>query len=214
MDLTNLKSVIQTHLSNASGLYSLQLQNHIYGCFILLEDIAQGNFKLKDNLLIHSTFTFDLNLYFSQIGIRYGFLMDTKLVLETCPDSYKEIWLETFKDISLAKDLELVDSLEDELLRILHENVKEDEAFFIQASQTGHLPQEWINKVLLLIQPSLVPQKVIEVSETTKKSLLSQANPETKVISTKHRRLAITRRHKPSDSGLRKKSLAKTRRSK
>ena len=50
MDVTALKNAVEQQLSG-SGLYSLQLQNHIYGCFIIMEDIAQKTVELSDNKL-------------------------------------------------------------------------------------------------------------------------------------------------------------------
>lgn len=216
MDLTRIKDIVQQQLTNLSGIDSLQLQNHIYGCFILMEDIAEKKVELNGNQIIGPGFVFDIDLQFDLIGIRYGFIMDTQLILKKVDASYKELWLETFNDISLTLDLEIVDKIEDTVIEVIQQTIVAAEAFFTNALQTGSLTQEWIDKVLKLLHPSYIIPVVKENESLPKKSILSQANPETKIHMGKHRHLAHTRRR--SSTGIltvpaRKKCLSKTRRS-
>lgn len=217
MDLTRIKDVVEKQLTNLSGIDSLQLQNHIYGCFILMEDIAEKKVELNGNQIIGPGFVFDIDLQFDLIGIRYGFIMDTQLILKKVDASYKELWLETFNDISLTLDLEIVDKIEDTVIEVIQGVVVPAEAFFTNALQTGSLTQEWIDKVLKLLHPSYTIPVVKENESVPKKSMLSQANPETKIHAGKHRHLAHTRRRTSADVTLkvppRKKCLSKTRRS-
>jgi hypothetical protein len=201
MDLTKIKSAVLNQLTNTNGLYSLKLQNHIYGCFIVMEDIAQSVVDLSGSVISTPKFSFDLDKQFSDIGLRYGFAMDTKLSLDTFNPEYKETWLQYFNDIDLAKDIEESDKVEDAIIEIVQKNTKSEEAFFIQALETGSLPQEWIEKVLLLINP---PDEDIE------KTALTKAASE-KPLNTR-RRLATTRRANMKGTTSNKKSLAKTRR--
>ena len=218
MDLTRIKDIVQQQLANLSGIDSLQLQNHIYGCFILMEDIAEKKVELNGNQIIGPGFVFDIDLQFDLIGIRYGFIMDTQLILKKVDTSYKELWLETFNDISLTLDLEIVDKIEDTVIEVIQQAIVPAEAFFTNALQTGSLTQEWIDKVLKLLHPSYTIPVVNENESVPKKSILSQANPETKIHAGKHRHLAHTRR-RSSTTGVtptvpaRKKCLSKTRRS-
>ena len=57
------------------------VQNHLYGCFIIMEDIAQHKVNVDGTIISTPKFTFDLDKQFSEIGLRYGFAMDTKLAL-------------------------------------------------------------------------------------------------------------------------------------
>ena len=153
MDLVKIKSVVFNQLTNINGLYSLKLQNHIYGCFIIMEDIAQNTINVSETILSTPKFTFDYDKQFNEIGLRYGFAMDTKLILDTFTPEYKETWLQYFKDINLTRDINEVDKIEDCLIEVIQSQIKPEEEFFINALDTGILPQEWIEKVLNLINP-------------------------------------------------------------
>jgi len=217
MDLERIKNIVQQQLTSVTGIQTLQLQNHIYGCFILMEDIAEKKVELNGNQLIGPGFVFDIDLQFDLIGIRYGFIMDTQLIIKQVDPEYKSVWLETFNDISLTLDLEIVDKIEDTVIEVIQQTVLPAEAFFTNALQTGSLTQEWIDKVLKLLHPSYIIPTVKEPEVVPKKSILSQANPETKIHAGKHRHLAHTRRRSAGGSILtvpaRKKCLSKTRRS-
>lgn len=203
MDLTRIKSAVLNQLTNTNGLYSLRLQNHIYGCFIVMEDIAQNVVDLSGTIISTPKFSFDLDKQFSDIGLRYGFTMDTKLLLDSYNPEYKESWLECFRDIDLAKDIEESDRIEDAIIEIVQKSVKPEEAFFIHSLESGSLPQEWIEKILLLINPPI--ENDVEVEKTA----LTKATSE-KPLNTR-RRLATTRRQgKPII--VNKKKLSKTRR--
>ena len=201
MDLTRIKSAVLNQLTDTNGLYSLKLQNHIYGCFIIMEDIAQHVVDVSGGILSTPKFTFDSDKQFSDIGLRYGFAMDTKLALDTFTSEYKEAWLQYFKDIDISQDIAEVDKIEDALIEIVQTIVKGDDAFFVNALNTGTLPQEWIEKVLLLINPPDVEVEKTAISAATTEKPLAR------------RRLATTRRAKGTGVS-NKKLLAKTRRHK
>jgi len=202
MDLPKIKSVVLNQLTNTNGLYSLKLQNHIYGCFIVMEDIAQHTIDISGTTLSTPKFTFDYDKQFNEIGLRYGFAMDTKLTLDIFTPEYKATWLQYFKDIDIAQDINEVDKIEDCLIEVVQSLVKTEENFFISALETGSLPQEWIEKVLNLINPPI--EKEIEVEKTA----ISTAVTEKPLAK---RRLATTRRIGQKTTS-NKKSLGKTRR--
>jgi hypothetical protein len=204
MDLSKIKSAVLNQLTNINGLYSLKIQNHIYGCFIVMEDIAQSVVDLSGTIISNEKYTFDLDKQFSEIGLRYGFAMDSKLILDTFNPEYKETWLQYFNDIDLAKDIEESDKIEDAIIEIVQKNTNKQEAFFIQALETGSLPQEWIEKVFNIINPPV--EKEVEVEKTALTSATSE-----KPLNTR-RRLSTTRRAKNVVVTAAKKSLAKTRR--
>ena len=203
MDLARIKSAVLNQLINTNGLYSLKIQNHIYGCFLMMEDIAQRVVTVSDTILSTPKFSFDFDKQFGEIGIRYGFAMDTKLILDDFQPEYKASWIQYFKDIDLAQDIAEVDKIEDAIIQIIQEQVKPEDAFFINATETGSLSQEWIDKVLSLLNPAAADDEV--------KTAVSKAVTE-KPLNTR-RRLATTRRaNKPGVSTPPKKTLAKTRR--
>jgi len=222
MDLTKIKSTVLNQLTNTNGLYSLKLQNHIYGCFIIMEDLAQGGVNLSGSILSTPKYSFDLDKQFSTIGVRYGFAMDTHLVLETFSPEYHNTWIQYFKDIFSAKDIKDVDNIEDCLIEVVQSCVKADEAFFITALETGSLPQEWIEKVLNLLHSPITPpvisavvtteEKELEKDEEVLKTALVKAVTEKPLITRRY--LALTRRSHPKTdvTPLKKKALAKTRR--
>ena len=177
----DIKSVILNQLHDTQSLYSLMIQNHIYGCFIIMEDIAQKKFERNGTILSTPTFKFDYDKQFSEIGIRYGFVMDTKLALTTFNAEYKEAWLTQFQDIHTSQNIEDVDKIEDSIIEIIY-TIKPEDSFFKNALETGSLPQEWIEKILQLLNP---------IDEEIEKTVISAANTE--------KPLRSTRRVKPKE---------------
>ena len=153
MDLTKIKSAILNQLTDTNSLYSLKLQNHLYGCFIIMEDLAQDRVTLSDMVLSTPKYKFDLDKQFHTIGIRYGFIMDTQLAFDRFSPEYHDVWLNIFKYVYSTKDLTEVDRIEDYIIEVVQGAFvrAQDDAFFINALETGSLPQEWIERVLGLI---------------------------------------------------------------
>jgi hypothetical protein len=148
-------------------LSTIALQNHLYGCFILMEDIAQGNL-LYDGEYIKSvnhnktseSYRLSLDRDFAQIGIRYGFIFDTKLILEDCLPAYKSMWLSIFKTLSVSKKIEEVDAIEDAIIAWIQKTIVAEDAFFMNALETSNLSQVWLGKALGFLledSPSVTP---------------------------------------------------------
>jgi len=146
---------------------TIALQNHLYGCFILMEDIAQGNL-LYDGEYIKSvshnkpseSYRLSLDRDFAQIGIRYGFIFDTKLILEDCLPAYKSMWLSMFKTLSVSKKIEEVDAIEDAIIAWIQKTIVAEDAFFMNALETSNLSQVWLSKALGFLledSPSVTP---------------------------------------------------------
>jgi hypothetical protein len=208
MDLTNIKSVVTSELLEKNSLTSLKIQNHIYGCFLIMEDIAQKKVDFMNNIITGQKFILDLDKQFSEIGIRYGFVLDTKLTLDTFDKSYKDTWLKYFNDIDVESNIEQVDAIEDCLIEVIQKTVSADNAFFISALETGSLPHEWINKVITLLS-SQSPNE----SDDDKKTAISEAKTEKPLNTSKHRKLATTKRSNVKViTSSNKKLLSKTRR--
>lgn len=157
MDISKIKEDILSQINGTSGLYSLKIQNHIYGCFLIMEDIAQQITSLNElNLVYSDDITpnkkeFHLEKRFSEIGLQYGFIMDKKLELDSFNAEYKAIWLDCFKVADLTHDISLVDDIEDAIIHMLTDVIPEKDAFFINALDTGSLTDEWVGRVLKLL---------------------------------------------------------------
>ena len=186
-------------------LESLRVQNHIYGCFVLMEDFVEKSIQLNKNTFTSNQYTFDLDQQFGEIGIRYGFLMDTKLIFDSYLPEYKTTWLDLFAEIT-KKTLDDVDHIEDGVIDIIRTNVDPDIAFFLHALQTGSLPQNWLHKVIqLLIGKTDVTKTEMTTTEVEQtESILTKASVEKPL-----KRFRTTKRQ---HSIIIKKPLGKTRR--
>jgi hypothetical protein len=144
--------------------------------------------------------------------------MDTKLAFNDDTPSYKETWLQTFQDLSVLKDIECVDAIEECLIEIIQQDVSADDSYFTHALETGSLPQQWVEKVLSLLQPApIVPAVPVvyasspseESDAYTTQSVISRARTEKPLH--KPKRLARTQRHLAVVESITKKHLSKTR---
>lgn len=202
MDGAPLASVIREQLKGVTGLASLQLQNHIYGCFIIMEDIAQQTVTLTGNQLVGSNVILSLDQDFGRIGLQFGFVMNSKLGLASVNPTYQAEWCKIFRELS---SIEQVDTLEDAIIEVIHESVSTEDAYFSHALDTGSLPQEWLTKIVGLLNPSETT-----ATDDPQPSAIGLANIE-KNRPIKKGRLATTRRSKPVPV---KAPLATTRRRK
>jgi len=143
-----LCAAIRTYLSNVHGLASLRLQNHLYGCYLLLEDIVQKNVTLSGTRVTSHQVHFDIQDQFSEIGLRYGFAMDTQLLLTTCPTDYQDSWIHIF---TTFRTLDEVDALEGTVNDLIERIVPANEGFFASTAETGALPPQWVDKALSLL---------------------------------------------------------------
>ena len=146
--METLYHTVRTHLSGVHGLPSLRLQNHLYGCYLLLEDIVQKNVTLTGTTVQRQHVTFDLNKQFAEIGLRYGFAMDTQLLLAPCPPDYQAAWVHVFTTLT---SLEEVDVLEEKINEIIQELIPDEEGFFVHTAETGTLPPQWVDRALSLL---------------------------------------------------------------
>jgi hypothetical protein len=213
--MDGLVSIVQRELDAAKEdpLRLLQLQNNLYGCFLVMEDIGDRILYLTDSHILKGEhLTIDLTRNFSQIGLRYGFAMDARVQLHPVDEAYQQAWIDWFHVIDHTHDAAKVDATEDALNKVLQTSVSADMAFFVHASETGTLSQEWITKLLDVLEterPTTPP------SPPPQENALTHAKTESPMIRSASRRLARTRRHVSSANVqlvVSKKGLAKTRR--
>lgn len=204
MAVNTLTNAIMKQLE-VTGLQSLQVQNHIYGCFVVMEDLAEKSLAEKspekvekaDGLCLkEENYTFSVDTQFSEIGIRYGFLMDTKLIFDSFLPEYKATWLDIFNMVYEKKAMEDVDAIEDAVIELIRTNVLSEMAFFLQSLGTGSLSKQWLHKAIVLITTGELPKDVVG------DSMLAKANIE------KPKKFRKTKRH----ILVIKKMLGKTRR--
>lgn len=199
MDLDRLKSVILNQINGVTGLYSLQLQNHIYGCFVLMEDIAQSSADISDSTLTYSeNTTFNYETQFSEIGIKYGFVNSDKVTLNKYKNEYRDIWINYFRELDLLQDLTMVDTIEDTIINILHANIPSSDAFFYNALESGTLSEEYVNKVMKLLEPPAAPAapppSPSSDEENVTNSVISGAAANEKYIKSHRNKVSSTRK--------------------
>jgi hypothetical protein len=171
MAVNTLTNAVMKQLE-VTGLQSLQVQNHIYGCFVVMEDLAEKTpekspekssekeEKAEELCLKEDNYTFSVDKQFSEIGIRYGFLMDTKLIFDSFLPEYKTAWLDIFTMVHDKKAMEDVDSIEDAVIELIRTNVLSEMAFFLQSLGTGSLSKQWLNKAIVLITTGELPKDI------------------------------------------------------
>ena len=212
--MDRLKAIIAKQLQ-VGPLELLQVQNHIYGCFILMEDIAGKPNALQGYNYVNANYTFNIDEQFEEIGIRYGFLMDTKLIYESYPPEYKAAWLEIYKGLG-QKTIEDSDRIEDVIIELIKTSVAPEMAFFLHAINTGSLPQEWLHSVIKILTGKTYAVKADTVKADDVKTVSVNAETEhssnglaNAVIEKQTKRFRTTKRY---HSIVIKKPLAKTRR--
>ncbi len=165
------------------GVDGLAFQNHLYACFILMEDIAQGLLELKEGVVSGNGLSLNLETQFGQIGVRYyGFVMDGRAVLRSWPAEYKEGWLRVWASVGKASvaGVGVADAIEDAILAVIQE---EPDSWFMNAMEhQGSLSADRVEQALYLLHPDWETKKVEKPATAT-------------VTVEKKRRLAVTRRH-------------------
>jgi hypothetical protein len=158
MDSRALIASLQDAFRERKGVTSLILQNHLYGCFIVMEDLAQGILEITEGHLTGNALYLNLETQFGQMGVRYyGFTMDGKAVLEDCPVGYKEAWMGLFQEAAKGKDMSEVDRVEEEVLSALDSGVDNAERYFMNALEyEGNLSPDWVERALYMLHPELV----------------------------------------------------------
>lgn len=212
--MDRIKAIIAKQLQ-AGPLELLQVQNHIYGCFILMEDIAGKPNALQGYNYVNANYAFNIDEQFEEIGIRYGFLMDTKLIYESYPPEYKAAWLEIYKGLG-QKTIDDSDRIEDVIIELIKTSVAPEMAFFLHAINTGSLPQEWLHSVIKILTGKTYAVKADAVKADAVKTVSVNAETEhspnglaNAVIEKQTKRFRTTKRY---HSIVIKKPLAKTRR--
>jgi hypothetical protein len=206
-----IKTSILDELNGKNGLYSVKLQNHIYGCFVLMEDIAQGHVDVLDHTVQYSDpiTEFNYDTQFSNIGIKYGFVSNDNLTLTEYNSEYKNIWMECFHTMDLLQDITFSDKIEDILINAINSQISSNDNYFNIALENGTLTDDAINKLTEML-------KINEEVPPTHSASVEAASYEKVIKSHHHKRQQHTRRKKSGNAVPvnKKKILHLTRRNK
>ena len=156
MDLERAKTIISNQISSLRSckLSSLQIQNHIYGCFVLMEDVDNSANDISGNTIIYPDNSYDFDTNFASIGITHGFIQDDKLILTDFNQDYKDFWLDCFNTIDITGDECIVDQVEDTLFDVLNKTIPNEESFFYNAlNNNGMLTEEWSKNAHDILTP-------------------------------------------------------------
>jgi len=125
MDLSGIHEVILKEYAISKGLL---FENHLYGCFTVLEQCLDV-----------SGYTLDCS--FNKIGVNHGFLNDGRAIY-TGSEGYQNLWLNLFAKTDLSDGF--VDGLED----CIFDSMKDVSAvYFVAALDSGELPQELLKGI-------------------------------------------------------------------
>lgn len=182
-------------------LKSLQLQNHLYGCFVLMEDIAENKVVVSDTIISNSEgIIIDFDKDFNKIGTVYGFITDNKIVYNENGE-YKQFWLDMFKSIDLSQDITEVDAIEDAIFQVIKTEIPVQYNFFSNALITGTLSDEYTKKVHDIVNDisleSAVLQEQNKVDEITSGGGIYEKKQSVKIHKIFRTRRARARRATP-----------------
>ena len=179
MDLSGIKAVLLNEFTTSKGLL---FENHLYGCFTLLEQQIDSS-------------SVALDCSFNQIGAHHGFLKDPR-ALYTGSEAYQSLWIPLVGQsptgklpLLLSQQTDaFVDELEDGIFDFMRDS---SAVFFGAALDTGELPEPILKEAL---------------------SLLSSLSLLTAVAPPKRRRLLHTKSRAPITPIKKSRHLGKTRR--
>ena len=116
---------------------TLRVQNHIYGCFLVMEDLADGDLQLTADYHLESgkqAPSLSLQNAFGDLGLHYGFVQDPRAAWKTVPTDYRHAWTSFFRELQLICDMDVVDAMEEQLDELIRDQVTDPSvAFFAHA---------------------------------------------------------------------------------
>jgi hypothetical protein len=172
MDLSGIRALLINEYSTSKGLL---FENHLYGCFTLLEQQIDSSATALD-------------CSFSHIGVQHGFLKDPRAVY-TGSEPYQSLWIPL---LTSQQTDAFVDELEDSLFDYMRDI---SSAYFAPALDTGELPEPLLKEALVVLTPvkrrrllhtkSKAPvtpiKKTKHLSKTRRKAVTEQPKLETPV---------------------------------
>ena len=138
MDLSGTRAILINEYTASKGLL---FENHLYGCFTLLE------------LQIDSSGV-ALDCSFNQIGVQHGFLKDPRAIY-TGSEAYQSLWVPL---LTGSQTDAFVDELEDSLFDYMRDI---SSAYFAPALDTGELPEPLLKEALIVLTPVLKRRRLL-----------------------------------------------------
>jgi hypothetical protein len=130
-DLSGIKTILINEFMASKGLL---FENHLYGCFTLLEQQIDSS-------------AVALDCSFNLIGAQYGFLKDPR-ALYTGSEAYQSLFIPL---LTSRQTDAFVDELEDTLFDYMRDS---SAVFFGAALDTGELPEPILKEALSVLAPS------------------------------------------------------------
>jgi hypothetical protein len=132
-------------------------------------------------------------------------------MLDECLPEYKQEWVRMFLELSRSRSVDKSDAVEDAVNEIIVREVATEDAFFVNAIDTGMLPHEWLDRAIALLtgralSPPVVAETTQEEEVPVEDTAITHAHTEKAIPhSTKRKPLSTTRRHKEAGSTVPKK---------
>ena len=141
MDLSGINDLILKEYALKKGLL---FENHLYGCFALLEQ------RIDSSAVV-------LDCSFDQIGVSHGFFKDKRTEF-TGSEAYQSLWLPLLSAEGRIEE-SYVDSLEDCIFDAMRDI---SSVFFAPALDTGELPEALlaVAEATFIIEPPQQPAPV------------------------------------------------------
>jgi hypothetical protein len=138
MDLSGIQTTILKEYASSKGLL---FENHLYGCFTLLEQ------RIDTSDVV-------LDCSFELIGVNYGFFKDERAAFQGSKE-YRSLWTPLLTD-RVQMEEATVDELED----VVFDAMRDASAtYFTAALETGELPEAILNGMEALFVPTEVVKK-------------------------------------------------------
>lgn len=154
MDTSGIAVILDEirHWSKAPSQASvLRFQNHLYGCFSVLEILGEETAAVERNI-------FDASFSFHTVGPMFGFIDDTRAEFSAWSTKYQNAWKDIWATLGSHQKLDEIDALE----RTVFNTVSDASncfQFFMYAADNGGLSDELAEKAAKLLEEKKMAHK-------------------------------------------------------
>jgi hypothetical protein len=144
MDISGFEATLIGEINRYSILEnseSFQFQNHMYGCFSVLEMICENEIDISGLIIGKNENSFDLSGEFHLIGCEFGFYEGEKGKYISYSDEYKKEWLHIINLFYSNKDLQRIDELENNIFKHISKL-----SYFSECLKEGELNSETVKR--------------------------------------------------------------------
>jgi hypothetical protein len=160
MDILDISNSICQEFNRCSNpLMRVCLENHIYGCFVILEDICDNcDVNIIKTTLNYSELSFNYLRNFNKIGVTFGFLSKDAFALKDFSADYLKCWIELISYTYENKNVKIIDDIEDIIYKYIKENVTNN-YFHVALENDGILDDVSVKQIESLLMPD---NKIVE----------------------------------------------------